>query len=133
MLSKGFTLLELIIVVVILGIIASMGMPTYKKAVERVRCAEAIAHLKIIQAKEQMEKLEINNYVSCAGTDSCRSLLDLDLPGENWNYSVTDVTVNDFIARANRTFGTWGGCEYTINSTNDIVNNTGCYYSEISP
>lgn len=39
--KKGFTLLELIIVIVILGILATLGFSQYTKMVERGRAAEA--------------------------------------------------------------------------------------------
>lgn len=38
---KGFTLLELLIVVIILGILASLGLTQYTKVIEKGRSAEA--------------------------------------------------------------------------------------------
>ncbi|MDD5130223.1 MAG: prepilin-type N-terminal cleavage/methylation domain-containing protein, partial [Candidatus Omnitrophica bacterium] len=39
--KKGFTLVELIIVVIIVGILASIGLTQYNKVVEKSRAAEA--------------------------------------------------------------------------------------------
>ena len=38
---KGFTLLELVVVVIILGILATLGFTQYTKMVEKGRTAEA--------------------------------------------------------------------------------------------
>ncbi len=39
---KGFTLVELLAVVVIVGVLASIALPQYTKSVERARAAEAM-------------------------------------------------------------------------------------------
>ncbi|UCD15870.1 MAG: prepilin-type N-terminal cleavage/methylation domain-containing protein [Candidatus Omnitrophota bacterium] len=40
--SKGFTLIELMVVVLIISLLAAFGLPQYNKAVEKSRAAEAI-------------------------------------------------------------------------------------------
>ena len=70
----GFTLVELIIVVIIIGILAAIAVPQYSKTMERSRIAEASAVLGALRGAQLRYKLENTNYA----TDYTR--LDIDLP-----------------------------------------------------
>ncbi|MDD5156068.1 MAG: prepilin-type N-terminal cleavage/methylation domain-containing protein [Candidatus Omnitrophica bacterium] len=47
--EHGFTLLELIVVIVILGILATLGFTQYNKVVEKMRISEAVAGISSIR------------------------------------------------------------------------------------
>jgi len=103
--KRGFTILELIIVVVLVGILASMGTISFSASKEKAMDKEAISNLKLIQAAEQA--YFIDNYSSvileggctyypCAGTVSdiaaINENLQLSLPTgskRNWNYTIS--------------------------------------------
>ena len=64
--KKGFTLVELIIVVIIVGILASLGLTQYNKVVEKSRAAEARMILGTLRSAEVAEYNENGSYVLLA-------------------------------------------------------------------
>ena len=95
---SGFTLVELIIVVIVIGILAAVGMPQYTKAIEKARGAEMSAGLNNIQQGEKIYFANNEKYLEAgaAGTADTNGLtsgnqkdLDINLPQTGWNFQVT--------------------------------------------
>jgi len=101
MTRKGFSLIELLVVVLIMGILAFVVMPQYFKSVEKSRSAEAIAFLKATASAYQRHYMQKGRYpTGCNVYDfgrTCFSQLDIGMPklsyftvytiGEGFNYS----------------------------------------------
>lgn len=62
--KKGFTLIEVLVVVLIIGILATIAFPSYTKAVEKSRAREAVQVLSTISLGEQREKLARYKYTN---------------------------------------------------------------------
>jgi len=64
--KKGFTLIELIIVIIIVGILASIGLTQYNKVVEKGRGSESRMILGTLRSAEIAEYNENGAYVAVA-------------------------------------------------------------------
>jgi prepilin-type N-terminal cleavage/methylation domain-containing protein len=68
--ARGFTLIELMIVVVIIGILATVAVQSYKRFTYRARVQEAIALLGDIKIKQETYYQTYHRYVSSGVSDS---------------------------------------------------------------
>jgi prepilin-type N-terminal cleavage/methylation domain-containing protein len=50
---KGFTLVELAVVIVIIGVLAAFGVPKFLNSVERSKASEAVAYLSALQGAQE--------------------------------------------------------------------------------
>src|SRR5262245_746851 len=72
--SGGFTLVELAVVVVIIGVLAAFGVPRFLQSVERSKASEAFAYLSAVRTAEERYHAREGTYAS-AVTD-----LDIQVP-----------------------------------------------------
>jgi len=74
--KKGFTLLELLVVVLIIGILAAIALPQYQYAVDKTKFAKLQSSAKSIADAYQRYHLATNDY------PNDMNVLDIDLPGD---------------------------------------------------
>ncbi len=113
--KKGFTLLELIVVIIILGILATLGFSQYAKMIEKSRISEAKMILGQIRAAQAAYKVEYNSYTATMA----------NLPVEVNTYCDSEhyfsYSTDDNTAKAQRCGGGGKTPNYTGTSYNVIV------------
>ena len=100
--NKGITLLELLAVILIVGILAAVAIPSYNGYMVRARRSDAKVVLEQVRAAQEMWRAEKGCYardnVDCtgaayAGTAMAKLMNTMGVPGNpvgdyNWSFSV---------------------------------------------
>lgn len=68
--SRGVTLIELVVVVVVIGILASIAIPSYRNYVMRANRTEARAALLALATAQEKFYLQCNTYTSALDPDA---------------------------------------------------------------
>jgi prepilin-type N-terminal cleavage/methylation domain-containing protein len=68
---RGFTLVELTVVIVIVGVLAAFGMPRFLKSVEKSKAAEAFGYLSAVRSAQERYQSQQGSYAG--------SVADLDI------------------------------------------------------
>ena len=114
--QKGFTLVELMIVVVIVGILASIGMPAYSNYVLRGKLTEASTELAGMRVKLEQYYQDNRTYV---GGCAAGTIAPLPSGTKYFTYTCPTLTASAFTVTATgvETQGT-GDFVFTIDQNN---------------
>ena len=110
--QRGFTLLELLMVVVIIAILAGLALPQYIKASEKARAAEAFSFLGAVRESEMRYRAQSSTNSYAGNTNdidvefSASSLWALTAP--TFSTSGSGTAAKGFVT-VSRTAGTYSG------------------------
>jgi len=115
--KTAFTLMEILIVLVIMSILATVTIPAYNKILQKARDREAITNLRLIQAAQRIYHQDTGFYYPPGATESVvtniNNNLHLFLNNSRWDYSITGAA-GTFNAEAIRRAPTDGYGNYWI-------------------
>lgn len=105
--KSGFTLLEIIIVIIIVGVLASLALPRFFSTVEFSRSTEALNAMGVLrQSIERCYIANAGNYVGCNAITAGAWNLDLEdpgvVPGTHFTYALSGQSNTVYQLQANR-------------------------------
>lgn len=122
---KSFTLAELSIVIVVIGILAIIAIPQFSKLLEKSKAKEAFTNLTAIYTAERLYHIDTGFYTTDIND------LDCFLRWQDWK--LEEITCSDcatdFKARAERKSGRYVGYHLYIDQTGTIASNDGYPYT----
>lgn len=114
--QTGFTLVELMVVVAIVGILASIAIPAYTDYVQRGKITEATSQLATLAVKLEQYFQDNRTYV---GACAAGTVAPLPSGTQYFTYACPTLTATTFTAQAAGVSGQgMGGFTYTINQSN---------------
>lgn len=102
--TGGFSLIELLVVVLIIGILAAVALPQYQLTVEKARAAQAAVMVNAIAKAQESYFLANNKYAETLEE------LDIDIPGEPFTYYGTSRKKHGLFDFTAKCTSEWEGC-----------------------
>lgn len=121
--KSGFTLIELITVVIIIAILVALALPQYTRLVERSQGSAAMSGLDTIRKAEAMY-FTLNYLYTSALTSLTSELPEVakitnTTLNKQWNFSATTDS-KTFTATATRSQGVYSAKSITLNSDGQV-------------
>lgn len=111
--AKGFTLIELMIVVVVIAILASIAIPSYSRYVTRSKVPEATSNLAALRVQMEQYYQDTRSYITAGGACGIGAV---PAATANFTYACVGTTTTYFITASGS--GSMSGFSYVVNELN---------------
>lgn len=101
--NKGFTLIELMIVVVIIGIIAAIAYPSYQDSVRKARRADAQSQMMELASFMERFYTENNQYHQINDASAAAVSLPGGIDSDYYDYSLSGLSATTYTIDGART------------------------------
>ncbi|HAM36829.1 MAG TPA: hypothetical protein DEB40_13455 [Elusimicrobia bacterium] len=107
-LRRGFTLIELMVVVILIGVLAAVAVPKYLRSLENGKADAAVGILNMVATTNRMYAIDHGDtYTSGAITNSCNS------SGCGWSSSPCNLIGCNYLAKDD-----WDAKAWTVRADN---------------
>ncbi len=101
--KKGFSLAEILIVVVVASVLVAISVPNFLRTIDKENARQAITYLRLIRSAQKVYYSNHQTYVNCNDTTAVQKNLGIEISGGDYAFSVTNASSTTFTARATKT------------------------------
>jgi type IV pilus assembly protein PilE len=118
--NGGFTLIELMITIAIIGILAAVAVPSYVEYIQRGRIADAVRAIADMQPKLDQYFLDQRTYAGACAAAGTASLAPMPTSTTYFTYSCPTLSATEYEVKAVGA-GSMSGFTYRLSLSGGVV------------
>ncbi len=100
--KKGFSLAEILIVVVVASVLVAISVPNFLRTIDKENARQAITYLRLIRSAQKVYYSNHQTYVNCTNTADIQTNLGIEISGGDYSFNVTGASTTTFTAQATK-------------------------------